>query len=460
MPDPRDLTSPWADLHRDQPTRLSASRIWQLHRNYFQTAGPDAWRLGDVPYEIISGTWMAEAQAALALGFLRDLARRGEITQPFHILELGAGSGTLAFRFLKSFSRLLEHSSLRGIPFRYVLSDFADADLDFLREHPQLQEFFERGVLALARYDLEHDARPILLDGTPLADLEQPPCILAHYVFDSLPQDAFRAENGKLEELEIEFLPPIGGASHLQVEDLDACFYAAPARRPYYGEPLLDAVLDGCRASHDGKDFLFPAVALRAVDRLRRLSPGGAFFSIADKGVSRVEQIDEDMLHLVVHGGAISMNVDLTLIESLARRLGGEVLPSTGGEAHISHAAFALGDAAREPAETRLAFDTFLVQDALESRIVLGDLLAGRIEAMDLEELIAYLGFSRWDSTALHDCASRLRRLARQAEPGQVEEIRRIVGRTRELHFRLDAPIDAALEELEDFLSHPWTPQG
>ena len=85
----------------EQIYRFSESPIWELQRTYYEEQGLKAWQSGEVPLYITNNPMIARAYADIIFGFLQDRSRLGHTSEPVTILELGAGSGRLAFHVLK-----------------------------------------------------------------------------------------------------------------------------------------------------------------------------------------------------------------------------------------------------------------------------------------------------------------------------------------------------------------------
>ena len=139
--------------------RLSQSLLWQIQRHYFQNNGLKAWREDIVPHWISSNAVMSRAYGQIVLGYWRDwLTAVNPHTidqeQPFYIIELGAGSGRLAYHFLHHFLPLLAQSPLANLSFKYVMTDFVPEILDFWQSHERLRPWLEAGVLDLALFDV------------------------------------------------------------------------------------------------------------------------------------------------------------------------------------------------------------------------------------------------------------------------------------------------------------------
>jgi hypothetical protein len=180
---------------------LSESLLWPLTRNYYQRRGVEAWSLREVPHYVTNHPALAHAYADVALGFVRDMAaaaaQEGRVwptgPSPLTILEIGAGSGMLAAGFMTRFSGLLEQSPYSELPYRYVLSDSSHHMHEYWLNHPTLSLFFEDGLLDVASYDfLNDDSIKMELGGDVLtAGQTTPLIVIANYVLDTLPADAF-----------------------------------------------------------------------------------------------------------------------------------------------------------------------------------------------------------------------------------------------------------------------------
>ncbi|MGA2126435.1 MAG: hypothetical protein ABSG76_09810, partial [Xanthobacteraceae bacterium] len=185
------------DLHILERRRsLSGSLIWRLQDNYFAERGVEAWRQGEVPHYVTSNPTIANAYAEIVFAFRHDrqhlASPEGPAQGPLTICELGAGSGRFAFHFLNRLGRLCEQDGTPLDSFRYVLTDVAESNLAFWREHPRFREYFARGMLDMAVFDVTRsDVIELQTSGARItaAGLPGPLVVLANYLFDSVPQD-------------------------------------------------------------------------------------------------------------------------------------------------------------------------------------------------------------------------------------------------------------------------------
>ena len=132
-----------------------------------------------------------------------------------------------------------------------MLTDFAESQLDDWAAHPGLED--ER--FDFARVDLTQPIAPVLRRrGVTLGALKNPLIVIANYVFDSIPADAFAVDDGAL---------------HACLVDSGFAFTRAPVTP--YGDEDLDALLEHYRVTLDDTVFTVPTVALAAIRGLRAL---------------------------------------------------------------------------------------------------------------------------------------------------------------------------------------------
>ena len=384
---------------------LSQSPVWQQQRAFYEDRASEAF--AEIPHEAVDNPWVAAAYARVIEAFLRD-----QPAERVQIVELGAGAG----RFAHGLARELRH------PFTYTLTDFAESQLEDWRKHPALEGF------RFARLDLTGDIA---------LDVDGPLVVIANYVFDSLPVDAFAVKDGVLSACLV---------------DEDFRFTRHPATP--YGDPDLDALLEHYRTALDDTVFTVPTTAIGALRRLRELAGGRLLVLAADKALSTEESLAfREEPEPARHSGAFSLMVNFHALGHYAGRHGGELLH--GGDRHeaLDVGALVFGPAAN----TRAAY-----ADAIE-RFGPGDLAtltAGverAAEALTVAEIVALLRLSGWDATTLHAVLGPLREQAADADPATQEDLRFALFETYDRHFAVpgdpDLPfaLGVLLYELQDY---------
>lgn len=81
-------------------------------------------------------------------------------SQPIYIIEVGAGHAKLAYLSLLKLMKMREFFPFLQ-PFKYIITDFTENNLDFWDTHPPLQKFFDMGVLDMAQFGACSVARTV-----------------------------------------------------------------------------------------------------------------------------------------------------------------------------------------------------------------------------------------------------------------------------------------------------------
>ncbi len=316
---PSDPIDPGAPVVLERAQRLSRSVLWKLQRAYFEQAGIDAWRKAVVPHYITSNPFVAATYARLVVGFLRDLAAAGHgggpPSPPLTILELGAGSGRFAYHFLQKLLVEPRLPLLAGAPVRYVMTDVAPANLAFWRAHPQLRSFFDAGVLDVALFDAERDeALHLQVSRTTLGPgSEAPLVVIANYVFDGLPQDAYRLEAGRLLESRVTLTAPgpVEAPSDPALLDrLDVEYEHVPVEGALDLDPDFRFLVEEYRDLLGEGAFQLPTASLSCVRALARIAGGGLLLLSADKGYCHEEELLGRPEPEIARHGSVSLSVD------------------------------------------------------------------------------------------------------------------------------------------------------
>jgi hypothetical protein len=426
----------------EPPCRLSRSVLWRLQRRFFERRGLAAWSEGVVPHYVTSNPYLARAYSRVVLGFVRDWHAHLGPSRPLHIIELGAGSGRLAFHFLRCFERLLAGSPFRDVPFRYVMTDFAESTLAAWRAHPALGPWLDAGRLDFARFDAEHDATLVLeRAGTTLApgNVEAPVVAIANYVFDGLPLDAFSVADGQLSEWLVSLCsdreehdlddPDILGRADLAYEP------RALEPGPYYGDAALDRILEEHRARLSGTAFTFPSASLACVGRLADLAGDRLLVLSTDKGAVSEEALRGHVGPSVTVHGSYSMAVNYHAIARLASERGGEALVPAERPHYVATCAFLLGAPPGGYVETRLAYAEAIEAQSPDDFFSLKQSMDHVYETLTLEQLIAYLRFTDFDPRILTQCLPALMPLASTATAAERAELLRVLARAWEAYL-------------------------
>jgi hypothetical protein len=428
--------------------RLSRSLLWRLQRRFFERRGIAAWGDGVVPHYVTSNPYLAQAYGQIVLGFLRDWHAHLDPSQPLYLVELGAGSGRLAFHVLRDLDRRLTRSVFRDTPVCYVMTDFAEPNLAAWRAHPSLRPWLDAGRLDLARFDAECDSTLALeRAGATLAPgtVRNPVIVIANYVFDGLPLDCFSVRDGHLHE----WLVSLG--SSRPEPDLDDPDILARAQLGYEqrrldpddpgggypGDPKFARILEEHRARLPDTAFTFPSVALDCLSRLSRLAGGRLLVLSTDKGEVREEALrGQTGPDITVHG-SFSIAVNYHAIARFVGHQGGEALVPPERTHNVATCAFLLGAPPSGYVETRQAYAEAIEVRGPDDFFSLKQGMERAYATLTLDQLSAYLRFTGDDPKILTECLPALMSRVGTASADERSELLRALGRAWDGYFHI-----------------------
>ena len=370
---------------------LSQSPVWNVQRAFYEERASEAF--AEIPHEAVDNPWVAAAYARVIAGFLRDSVLDPE--QPLYVVELGAGAG----RFAHGLTRELGERTTQD--FVYVMTDFAESQLEGWEQNPALED--ER--FDFARFDLTQDRAPVLRRRhVTLENLANPLVVIANYVFDSVPADAFAVQDGVLEECLVEVL-----------DELNLIYARRSVAPGHYGDPDLDALLEHYRTALDDTVFTLPRAALATLRNFRALANDQLLVLAADKALSTEEALGyREEPQPARHGGAFSLMVNFHALGHYARSHGGEMFHGGDRHAAIDVGAIVFGPSA----ETRAAYADAIDRFGPGDLAILSEGVERTADQLSVAEIVALL---RLDRLGRVDAAQRARAPAgagRRRRPG------------------------------------------
>lgn len=430
-------SSPATPTILEEGQRLSNSLLWHLQRAYYAESGLGAWRDGIVPFYITNNPYLAKAYAKLILAWLHDLVANTltpiDPAQPIYLLELGAGSGQLAFHFLKHFHTLIQGTELDEFTFIYVLTDYSPTVIHAWQNHPQLQQLAATGQMDFARFDLSKDAAPTLIQsGVTLnaQTLKNPLAVIGNYFFDSLPQDAFLIEKGQVSESLVTLAVPgpvADPADPKLLKQIQATYRHQPISGDYYPEPAFNEILRGYQHTLEQTQLLFPINALQCLHSLRQLSNGHLLVLAGDKGIHHLTDLDNRGDPTIAVHGSISMSVNFHALGEYALNQGGQFLCTPHRRVSLDVCALVFDPSSQPYPETARAYDLVIIEGGPDDFFTLKKVVEGQYQNMDLPQLLAYLRLSGWDSNVFIGCFITLLGKLPEASDAQRQDVDLVV---------------------------------
>jgi tetratricopeptide (TPR) repeat protein len=437
----------------EERARLSESVLWKLQREYFQRAGIGAWSGGTVPHYITSNAALADASADVVFGFLCDYRGSASVLDGnrVNIIELGGGAGRFAYLFLKALHARWAESPGRAAPFRYLVTDFVRENVEFCRSHPGFQNFIDQRLLDFAIFDATADSELHLENsGETLAPMSHnaPLVVIANYVFDGLPHDAFVVQDGQLFERLISLSSDKLDAAGTSLEDVQLKWSLNPVefQARYYDDSRWNDILWQYAQTLDEASFLFPSAVFSCLNRLRELADGGFLLLCTDKGQHHIERVAQPGdLPIAVHG-SVSVCVNFHVIQDYFERFGGLALLMPQTPAHIDTGAFLFGGASMDYNETRLAYHRSIEVFGPDDFYTLKSLFRNLSGNFDLEALLSFIRLSRCDVRVLLERLDGIRTHAPKAAAAVKEDIKRLALQAWENYFHIGEEEDVAFK--------------
>ncbi len=392
----------------EEPTRLSASVLWDLQRRYFETAGVGAWATGEVPSYATSNAVVAHAYARLLAAFVDDCRDLGsdhpsgprDPAARFDVIEIGSGSARLGFLLAR------ELHARPGPAFRVILTDFVPATLEAWAERPELRGLCEVGALDFALFDAD-DPGPLVLwhSGEVVGPGANPLAAIANYVVDTLRQDAFAVDDGQLYEIAVTASVPEASAGLDDPRVLREVVLARH-RRPieaegYYGDEDLDGLLQRYAEGLGRAEWSIPIGTIRALREVSRWCGDRMLLLASDKGYGRIEDLEGRRLGRLSKHGSVSANANLDALCHLAVARGGIALVPRGRYTALTTVATVStggmeGPLPRLTTTFRDAIDGFGPAEYLR---LYGALPPKDAREVSVAEILLWLRLSRWDPT-------------------------------------------------------------
>jgi hypothetical protein len=397
-------------LETDAP--LSRSVIWRMQEDFYARRGFKAWTEDLVPSFITNNPFIAEIYARIVASYLDDCMEQSQKAvrplspeNPLRILELGAGTGKFSCLFLRKITALLQEKKIDPRTIRYCLADCAESVIAEWRANRYLAEFVDAGMLEfkLVRAEVNADAEQLPQQG------RGPLVVIANYVFDSLPQDAFIISGGNISEA---LITTSSSANEKEKESfgpqpissLQLSFKNVPVMTDRYADKSWTAILNHYRTSLPAATILFPSAALSLLQDLRKTCDGRMLVLAADKGFTREDDLafSQGPPTMEFHAGGLcfSKQVNFDAFDRYFWSLGGEALLPQKHFSSLSICAFLHHRAAEVFPATRKAYDQAMAGFGPDDLFAIMSWLSAHLEEVSIVQALAILRLTRWDTTA------------------------------------------------------------
>lgn len=407
----------------EKEKRFSQSSLWRIQRDYFDREGINAW-VNQVPFYITSNPFIAKSYARIVLAFLQDWVRLHPEARknPFHILEIGTGSGRFSFYFVKTLHEMLKESDISDVEVIHVMSDFTRSNMRYWEPHHAIRPLVEQGLVDFALYDLDAERPITLIHKKTHLDrdtLTNPLIVFGNYIFDTCLNDMFALKEGKLFELYVNLAADerdMQGNWPSEMEKLDVSYEARKVSDNLYGDPVIDQILTEYRTHLKETIFMLPTGAFRALRYLKKIANNRLFMLSTDKGYSALHTQDgARQPPIYFHGSFFSAMVNFHAIGRFFENDGGDSFlqtPRRGIKTSAFSSGFHLKDMPSTLLELRDRVEGFSPADyfALHRR------MSDSFGECTLDIIASHLQLSEWDPHIFMKISSRIMKLAPESD--------------------------------------------
>lgn len=439
----------------EENKKFSESLIWKLQDQYFADSGIEAWRKGEVPHYITSNPTIANSYAEIVISCWKDCSTSGvfanpeSVNQKLVICELGAGSGRFAYHFLNRLTDLCRQHHIDPNNFLYVLTDVTPNNIAFWKQHPKLSAFIGQGILDTAMFDLTSSPE-IQLECSKKKisqnDLNHPLIVVANYVFDSIPQELFFFDSLGCQQCNMtlamdedpnmvnqnEWLSRLQYQYHYQTFPGDA----------YPGEKFLQMIIDEAQKTCTNAPFLFPATALRCLERLRYLSSNGIILLSADKGSHTLESYCHRPAPMLVRHGSFSLDVNFYAISLYCKNAGGLAMFPSHGYHNINICALLMLKNHDAFIETKRAYQRHIAEVGPDDIYLVINRMKTECERVSLREILALMRMTFFDGKIFYHFIPRLLKLTDAMTESEKQSLVVTIDRVWQQYFDIGEDTD------------------
>jgi len=399
MSDPREKK-----IAFEKHIRFSESSLWELQRCYYDKVGIDAW-INVIPFYITSNPFIATAYAQITTKFIRDWIEKNPEARKhsFYIVEFGAGPGRFGYYTIKAICELLHAAKMSDVLVCYVMTDCTRKNVEYYKSHPALQSYIDKGLVDFAVYDLDSKLPINLLKkniSLSPGTLFNPLIIFGNYMLDSITHDLFSCQDGKLNELLLNFSTDENNLIENIPTDLSRVtvdyFAQEIEKKVYYDDKNIDSILELYKDTFQNTSFSIPIGAIRVLDYLKSFSGDKLLLITTDKGYTHLESLDYLSPSISFHEyGCFSMMLNFHAIARYCKNSGGDYFFQTPRPG-IKSAVFCCGFKLEDFTSLGLAVNEWIEEFSPVDYFNLHRQMSDMLNTCNLEAILSHLSLSHW----------------------------------------------------------------
>jgi tetratricopeptide (TPR) repeat protein len=339
------ITKTKMQINLEDFTPYSRSLKWQIHNNYFQKKGAQAWLKSEVPYDITCNSCAAWQNALLVFEAVKKIEANGALAteEPINLLELASGVGLFAINFIDQFALICnKHGKNYHERLVYFFTDYSRINLMDAMKNRQLQILKKSGKIRFAEVDACDPRKIIDIDtGKQIGGIKFAAAI-ANYLHCVLPLAILRKNNDRYFEKNVALSYEVADKRVISDEKKfvsnlvnnpvteqvlenikEKSIYLPIDVNSYFKDKSHWEVIAEMSRPYDPATILYPYGSFDAVKNFMPLMKRGSIYIISDKGYPSSEyMMGEKECTPSLHGNCFAHSVNFPMLALYAKKLG------------------------------------------------------------------------------------------------------------------------------------------
>jgi len=436
----------------ESSTLFSESLIWELNRNFYHENGIAAFSDEMVPHNVTNNSKCARTYANLIFALLQDISLEENLDEPVYILELGAGHGRLSFQILKHLQKLV-NASVEKLPnYCYILSDIVDENLTFFLDHPQLQEYFQKGMLDVAYFDSSSTVKLDLRynkSSIHPGQLSQPIVVVANYFFDSIPNELLYFKHNEVSSCSVAInsdINPNGMDAEEMIDNMSFVFSKSISKLPIYESEILNDILDDYRKLLKESFIFFPKLAMQCLGNIEKFSSAGMMLLTMDKGFHEINNLKNKNVPEIITHGSFSIWVNFHALCAYCLKKGGKIFFPSFSNFHFEIGCLLFFNESENFQHVERAYEQSVNDFGPDDFNSIKQLAYGNVAKLNLIELIALYRLGIYDSSFFIRLLPRLKQLIKTISLEERTRLAQTMDLTWDMYFHISESFDLAYE--------------
>lgn len=314
-------------------TPYHKSLKWEIHNNYFQKRGNEAWKTREVPFDITSNSQAAYQNACIAYKLIdKSNHKKGK---SINILEIASGIGIFALNFIKTFTEICEQNNKDyHKDLHYMFTDYAVKNLEDASNNTYIYKLKEERLLDFYVLDALNPKNITKINGDKFnLEKESITLVIANYLYCTLPVRIIRKKEDKYYEKSIEMYLNITDNENYTKEQInemitessDPNFFNKLEEVSHYTEINIDTYINDDLLKESFIEVLrkinvatveLPIGACESINKIMPYIKKTGALIISDKGHANTDYMQgEHECFFSIHGNSFAHSLNFPLLE-------------------------------------------------------------------------------------------------------------------------------------------------